>query len=42
MGGINGFVLFAQAAGSTGFQGATLYNYTANFCFTFEASVSIN
>ena len=42
MGGINGFILYAQAGGSTGFQGATLYNYTSSFSFTFEVSVPIS
>ena len=41
MGGINGFILFAQAGGSTGFQGSSLFNYTSSLCFTFEAMIPI-
>ena len=42
MGGINGFILYAQAGGSTGFQGSSLFNYTTSFSYTFEVSVSIS
>ena len=41
MGGISGFILYAQAGGSTGFQGSTLFNYTSWFSFTFEAMIPI-
>ena len=43
MGGINGFVLYAQAGGSTGFQSSALFSYIASsMSYTFEVSVSIN
>ena len=42
MGGISGFVLYAQAGGPTGIHGSSCYNYNGNLCYTFEASVSIS
>ena len=42
MGGINGFVLYAQAAGSTGFQSSVTYSYIASLMsYTFEAMIPI-
>jgi hypothetical protein len=42
MGGISGFVLYAQAGGPTGIHGSSAYNYNGNLCYTFEVSVSIS